>query len=177
MDKVLEALLQAVEILEEHEVPYAVTGSFASAYHGYVRATEDVDLAIQAEEQGRLEDISEDLSTRIRRVDAKTWNFPGDVTVELYPARETLEQVAIEERVRGQLRGEVARDLWFVPLETLLVLKVREHVRHGQGLKHLADIQQLIARNQDTLDREKLERLLALNPDWERAWKDKVEQA
>jgi hypothetical protein len=62
-----------------------------------------------------------------------------------------------------------------VPLEALLVLKVREHVRHGHGLKHIADVQALLARNHDKLDLDELERLLDLDARWRKAWEEWVE--
>jgi hypothetical protein len=190
MSGVGAALSRATRLLERRGIPYAISGSLAAAYHGYVRATEDVDLQVAIEELSELEDAAEDLGPEVRVVDVRTWRFPGDVDVELYPVEDELDEHAMANRVKGTLPGadegedegdapakaDPGRIGWFVPLEALLVLKVREHVRHGHGLKHLADVQQLLARGHDRLDVETLEALLGLDPAWEAAWEEHVEE-
>lgn len=37
---------RVIGALEDAEIPYMLTGSFASAYHGAPRATQDIDLVI-----------------------------------------------------------------------------------------------------------------------------------
>jgi hypothetical protein len=194
MSGVGAALSRATRLLERRGIPYAISGSLAAAYHGYVRATEDVDLQVAIEELSELEDAAEDLGPEVRVVDVRTWRFPGDVDVELYPVEDELDEHAMANRVEGTLPGadegedegedegdapakaDPGRIGWFVPLEALLVLKVREHVRHGHGLRHLADVQQLLARSHDRLDVETLEALLGLDPAWEAAWEEHVEE-
>jgi hypothetical protein len=41
-----DALRRFVEALEKAGVPYMLTGSFASSYHGQGRATQDIDFVI-----------------------------------------------------------------------------------------------------------------------------------
>jgi len=190
MSGVGAALSRATRLLERRGIPYAISGSLAAAYHGYVRATEDVDLQVAIEELSELEDAAEDLGPEVRCIDVRTWRFPGDVDVELYPVEDELDEHAMANRVEGTLPGadegedegdapakaDPGRIGWFVPLEALLVLKVREHVRHGHGLKLLDDVQQLLARSHDRLDVETLEALLGLDPAWEAAWEEHVEE-
>ncbi len=47
-----EFLQKVVEILDEGGVPYMLTGSLASAYYAVPRATQDLDVVIEAEEAG-----------------------------------------------------------------------------------------------------------------------------
>ena len=43
-----EVLGRVVAILDEESVPYMVTGSFATAYYAHPRATQDIDLVVEA---------------------------------------------------------------------------------------------------------------------------------
>ncbi len=45
-------LRRVVEILDEAAVPYMLTGSLASAYYAVPRATQDLDVVIEAEDAG-----------------------------------------------------------------------------------------------------------------------------
>lgn len=46
----LDVLQRVVSILSEESVPYMVTGSFATAYYAHPRATQDIDLVVEASE-------------------------------------------------------------------------------------------------------------------------------
>ncbi len=41
-----EVFRRAVDALERTGIPYMLTGSFASAFHGVPRATQDIDMVI-----------------------------------------------------------------------------------------------------------------------------------
>ena len=57
-----ESLLRHItEMLESAEIPYMVTGSFASSLHGRPRATQDLDLVI-APSEPKLERLLADIS-------------------------------------------------------------------------------------------------------------------
>lgn len=45
-----EVLRRVVSILNEESVAYMVTGSFATAYYAHPRATQDIDLVVEASE-------------------------------------------------------------------------------------------------------------------------------
>lgn len=45
-----EVLRRVVSILSEESVAYMVTGSFATAYYAHPRATQDIDLVVEASE-------------------------------------------------------------------------------------------------------------------------------
>ena len=70
-----EALLRVARALEREAIPYMVTGSFASSYHGRPRATHDADLVVDPEpgpaRQARA-------PPRRRRVFPWTGNGPSD---------------------------------------------------------------------------------------------------
>lgn len=175
MSRLQEALEAALDVLETAGIPYAISGSLATAHHGYVRATEDVDIQVAIDDTTELEAAAEHLPPDVRRIDVRIWRFAGDIDVELYEVRDQLDERSMATRVEGTVPGDDERTAWFVDLEPLLVLKIRERVRHGHGLKHVADIQQLLARNHDRLDVDALEELLGLDPEWAAAWDEMVE--
>jgi len=57
-----EALRRLVRILDQHGIPYMLTGSMATSYHGRPRATHDADIVIDPTDQ-QLELLVHDLST------------------------------------------------------------------------------------------------------------------
>lgn len=59
-----EVLRQVVEILSDETIPYMVTGSFAAAYYAHPRATQDVDLVVEATEAQLLR-----VATRLKQRD------------------------------------------------------------------------------------------------------------
>jgi hypothetical protein len=175
MSRLLGALHGSLEALEAEGIPHAISGSLAAAHHGYIRATEDVDIQVAIESPTELQAAAGRLADGVQRIDARTWSFAREVTVELYEVRDRLDEEAMAHRVEGPLPGDEETTTSFVGLEELMVLKLREHVRHGHGLKHVADVQQLLARNHDRLDGERLDELLALDPEWRGTWDELVE--
>lgn len=170
-----DALASVVDALEEAGIDYTVSGALAMAYHGYPRATRDLDLQVRIEDTEALDRALDHVEGRPRRVDSLTWSMGDRWDVEFYPVREALDARAMENRVEGQLFEGDPRRYWIVPLEALLVLKVREHLRFPDDLKHVDDVRKLLARNHDTLDVDELDELLALDPDWQRAWDERIE--
>ena len=43
-----------IEALSRHNVPFVVIGGYAVVYHGYVRATEDVDIVFDRSHDSEL---------------------------------------------------------------------------------------------------------------------------
>ena len=64
-----ELLALLVALLERHNVPYMVTGSLASSYHGEPRATRDIDVVIDPSHEA-LDRLTEDLRDSGFYVDA-----------------------------------------------------------------------------------------------------------
>ena len=64
-----ELLAMLVGLLDQNGVPYMVTGSLASSYHGEPRATRDVDIVIDPGDEAldRLTDSLRDAGFDVRR--------------------------------------------------------------------------------------------------------------
>ena len=78
----------AVELLERSEIPYMVTGSVASSYHGEPRATRDLDIVIHPEPQS-LEQLVTGLIAAGFYVDRKA-------ALEALPARSRFNAIAAD---------------------------------------------------------------------------------
>jgi hypothetical protein len=68
MDSMLQRIVQ---ILDEAGIPYMLTGSLASSYHGVPRSTADIDLVI-APKPGQIERLAELLPRDAYYLDEKT---------------------------------------------------------------------------------------------------------
>ena len=63
------ALRRVLHLLEQHDIPYMLTGSVAASYHGRPRATHDADVVIDPDAE-RLDALVEDLDAAGFYVDA-----------------------------------------------------------------------------------------------------------
>lgn len=81
-----ELLAIVIELLDRHGVPYMVTGSLASSYHGEPRSTRDADVVIDPT-RAALDDLVEGLTRAGFYVD-------GAVAVEALSARSQFNAIA-----------------------------------------------------------------------------------
>ena len=65
----LQELRKVVEILDEHEIEYALCGGLALGVHGHARATIDIDLLILRESLAEVLEIARTLGYNIRGKD------------------------------------------------------------------------------------------------------------
>lgn len=156
-----------VHALDTVGIPYMLTGSFASAYHGVPRATQDIDLVVapSAEQLARLQQI-------FRSPD---YYYDADAALE---AREHESQFnAIDlasgwkidfiiRKSREFSRTEFARrqrvtfeglELYVASPEDILLSKL-EWARLGESGRQLEDAAGLLRRRGEDLDRPYLER-------------------
>ena len=137
MDLIAE-LSAVVQQLEEQAIPYALCGGLAVALHGYIRATQDIDLLIRPENltavKNAVEEIGYNLEGgvipvgfgethscdvhRISKVLGKTL-----VTLDLVLVNPSLER-AWESRLKYNLQGQ---HIWVVSREGLGVMKRLSH--------------------------------------------------
>lgn len=145
--EVHRAMVQLAQRLEAAGVPYAVAGAMALNAHGYQRVTTDVDILLT--EDG------------LRAFKAQ---WLGRGYVERFPGSrgmtDTIHRVRIDVRVSGAFPGDgepkpvrfpdpaglPASDapIRFLPLETLIELKLASGMTAPHRLKDLADVMELI---------------------------------
>lgn len=141
------ALRRIADRLDQLDIPYAVVGGMALSAHGYVRATDDVDLLVTAESLKRIHEELEGLGYLPP--------FAGSRHL-----RDTQEKVKVEFLVTGQYPGDgkekplafpnpaavaVERDgIQYVNLPTLIDLKLGSGMTNAGRLKDFSDVQELI---------------------------------
>ncbi len=69
MTTLLEELDQLISALNENEIEYAVCGGLALAFHGFARATLDIDILIQPESLEKAYKIAAENGFDIRGLD------------------------------------------------------------------------------------------------------------
>ncbi len=133
--------------LEALDVPYAVCGGMALSAHGYLRATEDVDVLVTAASLERIHERLIGLGYRPA--------FAGSRHL-----RDTQDRVKVEFLIAGGYPGDgkekpvsfpdpagvnIEHDgVHYVGLSTLIELKLASGMTNAGRLKDLADVQELI---------------------------------
>lgn len=170
-----DALDFVTDALDRERVPWAVTGSFALAYHGIVRATHDIDLKVSASaDSAALARVASALAPRMRAIDATTFRYHEQVDVELYPLDGSIDRDSLARRRRVRLFPASAREYWVVTPEDLLLSKLRELARWSD-LKQADDLRKLAVVRRADLDWGYLEPRIARDSALSDAWHRWVE--
>ena len=141
------ALRKIAKLLDEEGIAYAVAGALALGQHGYVRATTDVDLLLTREGLAAL---------KLAAL-GRGWleKFPGskglrdtdlDVAIDVliagdFPGDGKPKPIAFPDPAEVGVRVGGAR---FLPLGTLIELKLASGLSAPHRVKDLADVQELI---------------------------------
>jgi hypothetical protein len=171
-----------VGVLEAADIPYMVAGSFASTFHGMVRATQDVDVVVVLDRSGiqrLLAELPDDqwyaseeaALDAVRRcsefnvLDMET-GWKADLIVR--KAR-PFSRAEFERRVRTPLLGVTT---WVATAEDTIVAKLEWRAKGGGSERQMADVVGILRSVGDRLDRAYLERWaaeLGLTEDWNEA--------
>jgi hypothetical protein len=143
--KVHQALRRITKILEDNQIPFAVAGAMALGAHGYERATSDVDLLLTREGLAALKARVLGLGYLEKSKGSKGL-VDTDLRVEIdmliagdYPGDGKPKPVAFPEPAQLAKHEGV-----FLPLETLIELKLASGMTAPHRLKDLADVLELI---------------------------------
>jgi predicted nucleotidyltransferase len=176
----LAAFIQTVAaILEKADVPYMLTGSLAAAYYATPRATQDVDLVIDASEEGieRLVDGLHDSGFYVDRAAAlNAWRTRSQFNaidpdsgwkVDLIVRKDrAFSEVEFERRARAEVLG---LEVSLASLEDVLLAKL-EWAKMGDSEFQRTDVVRLLERAGGQLDREYVEAWvseLGLKHEWD----------
>lgn len=176
----ITSFLQRVAgILESAGVPYMLTGSLAAAYYATPRATQDIDVVIDTQEQG-LEKLVQGFLDAGLYVDREAafdaWRSQGQFNaidpesgwkIDLIVRKDrAFSRTEFERRERADLLGiEVS----LASLEDVLIAKL-EWARMGDSELQRADVVRLLEQRRDQLDRAYLEKWVAelgLQAEWD----------
>jgi hypothetical protein len=145
--EVYDALLKLTRLLDAEGIPYAIAGAMALNEHGYQRVTTDVDVLLTREGlaqfksrwlgRGYVEKFSgsrglRDAENRVAIDVLIAGEFPGDGKPK---------PIAFPDPATAAVQGERGR---FLPLPTLLELKLASGMTAPHRLRDLADVLELI---------------------------------
>lgn len=172
---------RVVDALDQAGIPYMVTGSFAGAYHGTPRATQDIDLVIEAQ-PGQLRRLvallqaagyyadegaaleAHALGSQFNAIDPTTgWK----IDFMLRKAR----PFSLAEFARRQAVPLQGLSLFVASVEDVLLAKM-EWAKLGGSQRQLEDVAALLRVRRADLDLRYLAewiRGLGLEPEWARA--------
>lgn len=175
-------LHRLVDVLEAVGIPYMVTGSFASTFHGMVRATQDVDVVVVLDSPGVRRLVAELPEDRwyvskeaaldaVRRgsqfnvLDLDT-GWKADLIVR--KAR-PFSREEFDRRERTELLGVTT---WVATAEDTIVAKLEWRAKIGGSERQLADIVGILRAAGERLDHPYIERwvsALGLTEGWTEA--------
>jgi len=170
-----------INILDDNNIPYFITGSVASIVYGDPRLTNDIDLVINIDES---------------KIDSFIKAFPKE---QFYCPPEEVIRTEINRPSRGHfnlihhdsgfkadiyLTGKSEFQLWamqnsrqidfagskinIAPIEYVIVMKLLFY-KEGRAQKHILDIQSIINNSNDLIDHTLLHKLIqerGLNEQW-----------
>jgi hypothetical protein len=178
-----EIFQRVSQVLQASSVPYMLTGSFASSYYGFLRATHDVDMVISPTIQS-LRQLVENLNAK---------GYYADLQAALLAHREHSMFNAIDNetgwkidfmfckpttyaREAFQRRKEVTfqQNLMFVSTaEDLLVSKL-EWAKMGESARQIEDVAAVLKKQRNAVDFayiEKWVKELEISSQWDTARK------
>lgn len=170
-----------VEVLDRAGIPYMLTGSFASSYHGVPRATQDIDIVIApTPEQLRAlvgllphteyyVDLDAALDAQRRQTQFNMVDFATGWKVDLIIRKSRpFSSVEFDRRTAIDLQG---LRLFIASAEDVIVSKL-EWANLGQSQRQIEDASGILRIRWGELDRAYIEhwvRELGLRPQWEAA--------
>jgi hypothetical protein len=157
---ITEAVLKAVDALEECGIPYMLVGSFSSSLYGIPRLTQDVDFVIELGEKS-IWDLMRQLTPSIR-IDPQmsfetvtmTRRYVADVVGTPFKVEFFLlnDKPHNQERFRRRQRvSALGRQVWMPTAEDVIVTKLHWALL-GNRPKDREDIQGVIAVQGDRID-------------------------
>lgn len=170
-----------VEVLDLAGIPFMLTGSFASSYHGAPRATQDVDIVIDATPDqlrtlvGLLPhteyyvDLDAALDAQRRQTQFNLVDFATGWKVDLIIRKSRpFSRVEFDRRAAVDLQG---LRLFIASAEDVILSKL-EWAKLGQSPRQIDDVAGILRIRSDELDRAYIAHWvggLDLGPQWEAA--------
>ncbi len=164
-------LRRIVDVLDTASVPYMVAGSFASTFHGMVRATQDVDIVVVLDRPGvgRLRTALPD----------DTWYFSEDAAIDAVRRGSMFNVLDLETGWKADLIVRKARSFsraefdrreraevlgvttWVATAEDTIVAKLEWSAKGGGSERQLADVVGILRAVGERLDRAYVDRWAA----------------
>jgi hypothetical protein len=178
---VSDVLQRITTALDQNDVAYMLTGSFASAYYGTPRSTQDIDIIIEASPA--------QLSSFINSLPADQYYSDLDAALEALKAESMFNVVDrstgwkidfifrksrpfSREEFRRRIRAHLQRVSVFVASTEDIVIAKLEWSKLAQSQRQIDDVAAILRIRRETLDRayiEKWTRELRLEDEWAKA--------
>jgi hypothetical protein len=171
--------------LERAGIPYMLSGSFASAYHGAARSTQDIDLVIEAA-PAQLQDLAQQLPH-------ETYYMDVAVALEAHKQRSMFNIIDLttgwkidliirknrafsEEEFRRRRKVNLHGVPIFVATAEDVIISKLEWSKISQSQRQLEDVAAVFLSRRDSLDRGYLQKWI-VNLQLEAEWKTALERA
>jgi hypothetical protein len=138
----------------------ALIGGLALAAHRVVRATQDVDFLVDADDADRLHGILLDLGYRcIHRSEDAANYVRGDEGLDLLYAHRPVARRLLDE---AEERRTAMGTLRVISVEGLIAFKLQGHVNDPSRVRDLEDIRALLQANRESIDFDEVRRYFKL---------------
>jgi hypothetical protein len=143
-------LSQVTTALRQVGAPYALIGGLALASHHVIRATQDIDLLVEAEKADAIDAKLSELGYRCIHRSADAANYlRGDERVDLLYARRAIARRLLA--AAAQLHTSLG-ELCVISTEGLIGFKLQALVNDPRRTQDLEDIRALLRANRGQLD-------------------------
>jgi len=150
MPRLVDQIREALSGFAGCRTPPALIGGLALAAHRVVRATQDVDFLIEAEDAERVHAMLIDLGYAcIHRSDDAANYRRGDEGLDLlYARRPAARRLLADAEVRDTPMGR----LHVISAEGLIGFKLQGYVNNPRRTRDMDDIRNLLSANRENLD-------------------------
>jgi Uncharacterised nucleotidyltransferase len=160
MTKMAEQMAEALSAFAECSTEPALIGGLALAAHNYVRATQDIDFLVDADDADRLHKALVDLGYRClhRSADAATY-VRGDEGLDFLYAHRPISRALLTDAIT---RETTLGRLRIVSAEGMIGFKLQAFVNDAMRMRDIDDIRHLLRNNRDTLNMKQVRGYFAL---------------
>jgi hypothetical protein len=154
MSRLVDQIRQALAAFAAEDVSPALIGGLALVAHRVVRATQDVDFLVDADEADRVHEALLGLGYRcIHRSEDAANYVRGDEGLDLLYAHRPIARRLLDE---AEPRDTPMGRLRVIRVEGLIAFKLQGFVNDPARTRDLEDIRALLRTHRDTLDRDEL---------------------
>lgn len=157
MSTILKSLQRLLHLFENEQIPYMIIGGYALPFHGRIRATLDIDLAISVKTEKDLDRLCQRLQSTGFEVSLYSPQNPVMVIVDkkekvemelwLKPDGITFDHETLKRRIKAALNNNV--QVWIVSPEDFIVNKL---ARPDRGAVDEQDVKSVLIRQKGKLD-------------------------
>ncbi len=160
MARLVDQIREALAAFAGGKTSPALIGGLALAAHQVVRATQDVDFLVDADDADRLHGILLGLGYRClhRSEDAANY-LRGDEGLDLLYAHRPVARRLLDE---AEERRTAMGTLRVISVEGLIAFKLQGHVNDPSRVRDMEDIRALLRANRESIDFDEVRRYFKL---------------